>query len=553
MPKNIKFILLLLLMTGNLMAQNARYSLDIHGGLPYGVMSIPGDFKSWSAGAGLRYSYRPALSFELVYDQGNITGSQTVKTFTGKDLPENYLSYSNDFKSIVLNAQLNLTELFHLRAKLKRINLYFVLGAGELFSDNEAYRVDGIRKHFTFATNQGNAGLIARYYLGSAFDFSLSFTHTLSQSPFVDAIHRDQTYDAYWMGGMGIAYKIGARKSVPHTDWLNVIVKEKVYKPSKRKLRKQQREEERIKAMIAKSQLQLNTQQPVASASTPGAVDSESIEVIDLKSNADNLTNARKDTITTAKPEIAEAPKKDSIAELPLPPKDSVVVTNDAPKPPTLPISKADTVPDIIDIPPATEAVKEPEVQLGSAPAQQYRPSGGIVTPDLPVTAPAVVPAVAGLGAGALKPSLPVKLNKSSTSPKKPAVKEVPVTRPVREPEVAEIEIAKIPEIKTAPKAKPEITEPNAVEAPADRSVTMPPIARYNIIVGAFASNRYAHRFRRALERKGYEAYVFRSRPGSRLLRVSIHSGNTLSDARAQLRKIRRDVEPQAWIHVFNR
>jgi hypothetical protein len=82
-------------------------------------------------------------------------------------------------------------------------------------------------------------------------------------------------------------------------------------------------------------------------------------------------------------------------------------------------------------------------------------------------------------------------------------------------------------------------------------NIITPPFAKYNVIVGVFKSRRYAFRFKRYMESKGFEAYVFRSNPHSKMLRVAIYSGNSRLAALKELYKTRKNTEPMAWIHIY--
>jgi hypothetical protein len=78
------------------------------------------------------------------------------------------------------------------------------------------------------------------------------------------------------------------------------------------------------------------------------------------------------------------------------------------------------------------------------------------------------------------------------------------------------------------------------------------PVAHYNIIVGAYLSHKYAMIYRNKMRAQGYQSAVFRSSANSKMLRVCVFSSDDKKEALAMMRKVRKDVNPQAWMHIYN-
>jgi hypothetical protein len=79
------------------------------------------------------------------------------------------------------------------------------------------------------------------------------------------------------------------------------------------------------------------------------------------------------------------------------------------------------------------------------------------------------------------------------------------------------------------------------------------PVDIYNVVVGAYTSAKFALIFRNQLRSKGYDAAAFRSSSNSRILRVCVISTPNKQDAFRVMRKVRAEIDPKAWIHVYKK
>jgi len=78
------------------------------------------------------------------------------------------------------------------------------------------------------------------------------------------------------------------------------------------------------------------------------------------------------------------------------------------------------------------------------------------------------------------------------------------------------------------------------------------PVATYNIIAGAYIGEKYADIFRDKMRSKGYQAAVFKSNLNSKIYRVCIFTSDDKSETVNVLRKVRSEIVPDAWIHVYH-
>ena len=95
------------------------------------------------------------------------------------------------------------------------------------------------------------------------------------------------------------------------------------------------------------------------------------------------------------------------------------------------------------------------------------------------------------------------------------------------------------------------ITQPNTSTVNLNSvNGIVPPMGKYNVIVGTYASARYAYYFRDKLRKDGYQAALFRD-PGKKMIRVCIYYGDDRAEANKQLRKYLKQFNQQVWIHTF--
>ncbi len=81
---------------------------------------------------------------------------------------------------------------------------------------------------------------------------------------------------------------------------------------------------------------------------------------------------------------------------------------------------------------------------------------------------------------------------------------------------------------------------------------TVTPLAKYNVIAGAYAGTKYAYIFRDKMRAKGYEAAVFKSDVNSKIYRVCLFTSEDKSEAMKMMKKIRAEFDAKAWVHVYN-
>jgi hypothetical protein len=160
-------------------------------------------------------------------------------------------------------------------------------------------------------------------------------------------------------------------------------------------------------------------------------------------------------------------------------------------------------------------------------------------------------------------------------------VEQVPVLAPVVEqPKIdTSLAVAPVAETTPAPVAEPTTAatpapavvtiepvkqvpaENRPVVSPAPKTVPVlekgkvgPPSSKYNVIVACYSINKLsvARANQQRLERKGFAPSIYRSSKASKLLRMSIISTDDRSEAITTLRRVRREIEPNSWIYIYN-
>lgn len=162
---------------------------------------------------------------------------------------------------------------------------------------------------------------------------------------------------------------------------------------------------------------------------------------------------------------------------------------------------------------PAVPAVKEPEPTPAPAPE--------------PAPAPAPAPAPK-----AVEPS-------PAPAPAPKAVE--PAPKPVT------------PKPTPAPKAEPAPVEPSGTYEPSE-SITPPPM-KYNVIVGCYSVTKesVARAAKAKLETKGFTPSLYLDGSYSRMLRLAIISTDNKQEAMDLLRRARKEVDANSWIHLYNK
>lgn len=99
-------------------------------------------------------------------------------------------------------------------------------------------------------------------------------------------------------------------------------------------------------------------------------------------------------------------------------------------------------------------------------------------------------------------------------------------------------------------------TEPVVTTTPSgqlnDISGIVPPLGKYNVIVGTYSGPKYAYLFRNKLRKEGFQAALFRDNQRSKMIRVCVYYGDDRKEANKQLRGYMAKFNGQAWIHVYD-
>ncbi len=137
------------------------------------------------------------------------------------------------------------------------------------------------------------------------------------------------------------------------------------------------------------------------------------------------------------------------------------------------------------------------------------------------------------------KPAEPVVVE--TPKPAEPVVVETPKPSPKPTP---------------APKpvVKPTPAEPVSTPAYVVSSEIAPPPMKYNVIVACYGASKVniAEMAKANLEKKGYTPSIYQD-PNSRMLRMALISTDSKAEAIEILRKARKDVDANSWIHLYNK
>ena len=532
-------------------AQNARTSIDFTVGPTFALTSIPSGI-SGGGGIGIKYNWTKTLAFGFSVDVGNIRGSQNVPYIIGPSLPKQFNAYTNNFELYNANIQINLNHMLHLRSIMKRVNPYLVFGAGINNSDVKTYLVDGRVKHFVMNFNNASAGIVFRYFYNPQFDLKFGMNINYTQSHYLDGIPTDGKDDYFILTSIGVAYKIGATRSNPHIEWEDVIAeyKEPVKKIKQPKLPREHKQKDYKKDVLAlinkifkadsskvnKSEDLLankpigdtannisgdvvakNTQKPLEE---PAKTDTSNIFVGDTSHSV--TVGVMEDP--NSKPEQDKSfrvpPTETLTGVLPI---SALNELNEERKPKGKISAKSNSVQNA-NTPTIEPPIVSSGTKLATAPRQTYKPSNGILAPEINEEKPVVYSA---------------KQKKINSKINSPEENSQPIASVVDKRKETEIEQG-ISDT-NAPVIIPSIPVHQIIE----------PIATYNVIVGSYISKKYAIRFNSKLRKMGYESLIFKSHPHSRLLRVSIYSGKQRHAAVIQMLIARKKIDKGAWLHVY--
>ncbi len=482
----------LLLLTFNLYSQNTRLSLELSGGIPYGFTTISSSLSTFG-GIGLRYNITKELSVQGLVNIGSLTGKQIpAAVFSMPDNVLNYRAYNNNFIQYTLNGQLNLERVLGLRSVFKRVNPFLIAGGGFIKSDVIAYRNVDNNKKYNQNFYTGYAGLTIRYYMNPQMDFVFNSSYNLTQTYYLDGIYMDNKYDAFLLNSIGISYKFGAKSQKQHIEWNNVILKNRFYIPDIEKRNGQPIDEEGNYVVYSKDSisklLAVNQQLQAQNTSQREEIEKQRKEIDSLKGDMGKV-KVQMDTLTH------------SVEELKKQNQEIINRLNNQPA----------AVPNTPNVPSPSGSV----------------PSNPVVTPPAPSKADTSTKAT-GTGQKKKKKITTVTVNVPTEDVDGESPKQVPV--PSTEP-------------------KTEVTDPSAGLNSIDGIVA--PIERYNVVAGAYAGSKYAIIFRDKMRAKGYEAAIFRSDVNSKILRVCVLSTTDKKEAIRVMNKIRTEIDPKAWIHVY--
>ncbi len=479
------------------MAQNARWSIGLHGGSNYSVMSIPGSF-TFFGGGGIRYAVNKHLSLEGLYDIGELKGEQTVSNFVGQDIPSDFASFHTKYAMYSGNLLFNLSPFFKLRSKLYRFNPYFILGGSQMSSDVVAELADKRTRVYNELFYTGYAGLQFSYFINAKMDVNIRSIYCYTQTLYLDGIWRDQNFDGFISTSIGINYHIGASNQKMHIDWYDLVILKKL--PDGK--------------IILPRRPRLKPKRTVLLANGPQKV----LEIIPYPVKL--LDSALIQSIAAIN---YDSLKKASALEA-----DSQVVKSASVKPDENAYRNNSTTPPATPIPSGAS--------VASAPVQTYQPSGNLL-----------VPAAAVGVIAAAKPGKESKGELQTKEISKPKKQESHLPKPekvVKPSTAAAVMIITKPDLRDS-------TDTVRKEELSIKDVQVP-VSRYNVIVASYTSKKYAMIYRNKLRKRGFNALIFKSSPNSKLLRVSIHSDENKQNAIAMLRKTRRELVKDAWIHVYN-
>lgn len=491
----------LLLLTFNLYSQNTRLSLELSGGIPYGFTTISSSLSTFG-GIGARYNITKELSIQGLVNIGSLTGKQIpAAVFSMPDNVLNYRAYNNNFIQYTLNGQLNLERVLGLRRVFKRVNPFLVVGGGFIKSEVVAYRNVDNNKKYNQSFYTGYGGLTVRYYMNPQMDFVFSSSYNLTQTYYLDGIYMDNKYDAFLLNSIGISYKFGAKSQKQHIEWNNVILKNRFYIPDIEKRNGQPIDEEGNYVVYSKDSisklLAVNQQLQAQNSAQREEIEKQRKEIDSLKGDMGKV-KVQMDTLANS---IEELKKQNQDI-----------------------INRLNAQPPVQPGNPSGPVRPNPVV---TPPSGTDRPNSGTTTPS-----PAKTDTTATKATGGQK-----KKKKTTTVTVNVPTEEVDGESPKKDPVTS-----------TEPKAEVS-TDPSAGLNSIDGIVA--PIERYNVVAGAYAGSKYAIIFRDKMRAKGYEAAIFRSDVNSKILRVCVLSTTDKKEAIRVMNKIRTEIDPKAWIHVY--
>jgi hypothetical protein len=161
------------------------------------------------------------LSVQLLYSSGLLRGGNSNQPLPGSNNTpaDNIKSFTNYYNNGSVNAQLNLTRAFDIKAFTNRYAPYITAGMGRMLSDLRRESFDGSERTLNdFDFYIYHIGLLNRFRINNNFDFLFSAMYFGSQAAYLDYVFDAGKYDRYLSFNAGITYKIGGN-SRDLADW----------------------------------------------------------------------------------------------------------------------------------------------------------------------------------------------------------------------------------------------------------------------------------------------------------------------------------------------
>ena len=514
----IKFLFVCLFAsTFSLHAQYTRISVDFYTGSPLPLTFFTPTLAPFG-GLSVKYSLLKEISVAGNISVGSMTGKNTSANvnFIYPDNINNYTNFSNQFFQYTLEGQLNLESLLGLRRFLHQLNPFIIFGGGMIYSGESAIRTDGKGERSYLGQNFYTAyvGLNFKYYLNPTLDLTFGTSFNNSQTPYLDAVPLDKSLDNYLFNYVGVSYKIGARKDYQHIEWNNVILKDRIYIPD----------------------IEKHIGQPFDAAGTLFLFNKDTINKIiaqntELKNKSQQL---EKRTNQLEADNINQQKQIDSIQNE---------------------ITAIKTVIDTLKNPSATDKIVEKslnqELQIIANNSKKVTPKieKQIDQSNRNTERENTIAERPQNNQHIIEEYKTQIVKKQSTDKQINIDKTIAETEPSRSHQIKKVNsdrLATASNVKSIPSNK--LTDGlNKINTIAS------PVAKYNIIVAVYAGNKYATSFRNKLRAKGFHAAAFKSSANSKMTRVCIFTTEDKKEAIKVLNKVRNEIEPEAWIHVFYR
>lgn len=505
-----------------------RFSLDLAAGLPFPMMSVPGKM-SINTDIGIRYSINHYLSFQALYSTGLLRGGNAEAPLAGSNPTEsqNIRSFRNYYNSGSINAQLNLTRAFGIKALTNRYAPYLTAGMGRMFSDLQKESFSGgVRSLNNFDFYIYHYGLINRFRINNNFDFMFSAVYYGSQTAYLDLIFDDARYDKFLSVNAGITYKIGGGNTRDLADWAE---------RRKRKQRQQRIEDSDsdTKPVAKNDPTKEKTEQEKLNEATKNSL----AENKDKAAKADNKATRTDETETNDKSssELATGEKKANGTD---PAGAKATETKNGDKQPAE-LAAGEKKPNGAE----SGATKSTDPKVGDT---NTPPQNQVVTNNAQNETKK-----SSNYAGAPNSKNETQPNAQLNS--KPAI----AANPNLDNKGAQATADKA----NSANAKPNAGAPNKSETtstttstastpaqlPSDISL---PIKKYNVIVNSFRNTNYARTFADKMRKQGHEVHLIKFTAEHEYTRICILTTDDRKEAIKALQAARIKINPETWLFV---